>query len=268
MNQETIFVQTDPAFDIVLESLRELRNQDRLQVIHVQAATLTDIESNDDDEDRRLIFGGEREDLANSAFGRTASAVIRMCMLEAAGVPRRLWPTLGPNTGRRNKNNLENPLRDDNNQPLARNFHLANNRVTARRYWSKYDHIYPHFRIEDEIGQVPLNEQVSIPSMMLIFRGNCTEVVEITTTFTATPRGEQQFDSYIHVICIVREIAASTERCKDEEFTRQLKELMVPVKMQGEYFKKMTEVEKKTGLTPAWQLPIAQFAKLSTIQYV
>lgn len=24
----------------------------------------------------------------------------------------------------------------------------------------------------------------------------------------------------------------------------------------------MTEVEKKTGLTPAWQLPIAQFAKL------
>ena len=92
MNPDTIFVQTDPAFNIVLQSLKELRDQNRLQETHVQAATLTNIESNDDDEDRRLMFGGEREELANSAFGRTASAVVRMCMLEVAGVPRSLWP--------------------------------------------------------------------------------------------------------------------------------------------------------------------------------
>ena len=99
MNQETIFVQTDPAFNIVLESLRELKNQNRLQESHVQAATLTNIESNDDDEDRRFMFGGKKKALAKSAFGRTASAVVRMCMLEAAGVPRDLpWPKVGPNT--------------------------------------------------------------------------------------------------------------------------------------------------------------------------
>ena len=186
MNQETIFVQTDPAFNIVLDSLTELRNQNRLQVIHVQAATLTNVESKDDDEDRRCKFGGKRKGVTNSAFGRTASAVVCICMLEEAGVPRRLWPEVGKNTRPRNEAKLQNPLRDDKNQPLARNFHLANIMVTAKRYWSKYDQIYPHFRIEDEISQVDLKRQVGIPSMMLIFRRNFTEFVEITTTFTAT----------------------------------------------------------------------------------
>ena len=260
MNQETIFVQTDPAFNIVLDSLTELRNQNRLQVIHVQAATLTDIESNDDDKDRRFMFGGKKEKLTISAFGRTASAVVCICMLEEAGVPRRLWPEVGKNTRPRNEAKLQNPLRDDKNQPLARNFHLANIMVTAKRYWSKYDQIYPHFRIEDEISQVDLNEQISLPSMMLIFRGNFTEVVEITTTFTATPRGRQQFDSYVHAICIVREIVVSTEEGNDGKFTKQLKE-MIPIEIQKEYFEEMTKVEKKTGLTPAWQLPDA-FVKL------
>ena len=168
----------------------------------------------------------------------------------------RRWP-MGPKTGSRNKAKLQNPLTDENYRPLARNFHLANNRDTARRYWSKYDHIYPHFRIEHEIG----HEQFSKPSMMLILRGNFNEVVEITTTFTFTPRGEQQSDSYIHVICIVREIVVSTEEGNDSEFTKQLKTLMVPLDLPGEYFEEMTKVEKKTGLTPAWQLPDL-FAKL------
>lgn len=96
-------------------------------------------------------------------------------------------------------------------------------------------------------------------STMLIFRGNFTEVVEITTTFTATPRGQQQFDSYIHVICIVSKIVASAEKGNDGKFTRQLKELMVPVEIPKEYFEEMTKVEKETDLT-LWQLSNA-FAK-------
>lgn len=156
MNEETIFVQTDPAFNIVRESLIELREQNRLRFIHVQAATLTNIESNYEDDERK--FGGKRKGLANSAFGRTASAVVRMCMLEAAGVPRLLpWPKEGDNTRKRNETKIQNPLTDDNNQPLERKFHLADNRRTARRYWSKYDHIYPQIRIEGEISQVPFD---------------------------------------------------------------------------------------------------------------
>ena len=36
----------------------------------------------------------------------------------------------------RNEAKLQNPLKDINDEPLARNFHLANNRDTARRYLS------------------------------------------------------------------------------------------------------------------------------------
>ena len=241
MNQEFIFVQTDPAFNIVLKCLKELREEKRLQVTHYQMAELRDIESNDDSEDRNFMFGGEGVN-PNHAFGRTASAIVRMCMLEAAGVPRRLWPALGRNAGRRNKGKLHNPL---GQQP--RGFCLATTARTARQYWRKYNQLYPHFRIEDEVDEVDLNTQISIPSMMLIFRG-FTEVVEITTTFKATRREDQQFDSYIHVICIVRKISVPTEEGNDGRFTRQLKELMVPVEIQEEYFEDMTKVKEDEGL--------------------
>lgn len=83
--------------------------------------------------------------------------------------------------------------------------------------------------------------------MMLIFRG--TEVVEITTTFTATPRGEQRFDSHITVVCMVREITAesSAER-PDGECTKLLKKLMKPVHISDAYFTKMTELKKGDDL--------------------
>ena len=91
---------------------------------------------------------------------------------------------------------------------------------------------------------------------MLIFRSNFTEVIEITTTFTATPRENQQFHSYIYVVCIVREISESTEEDEDGEFTRQLKELMVPVEIEEQYFKEVTKVKKMKDIDLA-------FAKLN-----
>lgn len=166
-----------------------------------------------------------------------------MCMLEAAGVPKKLWPKLGINTDRRNKAKLHNPL---GQQP--RGFCLANDKDIARRYWSKYDHLYPHFRIEDEVCKTDLNTQISMNGMMLIFRENFTEVVEITTTFSATPKENKQFDSYIHVICIVRKICESTEEGNDGKFTRQLKELIVPVEVQKKYFEDMTKVKAEEDL--------------------
>lgn len=198
------------------------------------------IESNDPDEDRRFMFGGQGD--TKLAFGRTASAVVRMCMLEATGVPQSAWPKPGEQTSKRNKAKLHNPLGEQ------RLFRLADYKDRARHYWSKYDQLYPHFRIQDEVRQVALNKQASIPSMMLIFRGNFTEVIEVTTTFNATPRGEQQFDSYIHVSCIVRKISAPTGEVEDGKFTRRLKELMVPVEIQEEYFEEMTKVKKGTSL--------------------
>ena len=82
--------------------------------------------------------------------------------------------------------------------------------------------------------------------MMLIFRGNFTEVVEITTTFTATPKGEQQFESYIHVVCAVRKITAeSSAEHPDGECTKLLKKLIKPVQISDAHFTKMTEIKKE-----------------------
>ncbi len=243
MNQETIFVQTDPAFNVVLQALTELRNQDRLPVRHYQTASLENIESNDESDDRRLLFGGETEAYANAAFGQTASAVVRMCMLEAAGVPRALWPRMSPTSERRNKANLN---REVVLQPL---FCLADNRPDARRYWCKYDQLYPHFLIEHEVSQVannPNNVQATMPSMMLIFRDNFTELVEITTTFTATSMGGQEFNSYIHVTCIVRKIIEGDH--EDGSFTKQLKELMQPVHIQAKYYEGLKKVKEPKDL--------------------
>ncbi|KAL9951513.1 hypothetical protein ACROYT_G044187 [Oculina patagonica] len=247
MYPETIFVQTDPAFNVVLRSLTELGNQNRLQVTHFQTASLQNIESNDESDDRRLLFGGiageENANVAFVAFGRTASAVVRMCMLEAANVERSFWPSMGEHSGRRNRAKVVRVVLQQR-QP---DFRLANDENSARRYWSRYDQLYPHFLIEHEVSQVannPNNVQATMPSMMLIFRDNFTELVEITTTFTATPMGGQEFNSYIHVTCIVREIIEG----KDGESTKQLKMLGQPVHIQDKYFEEMTKVKEAKDL--------------------
>ena len=244
MDQETIFVQTDPAFDVVLQSLLELNKQDRLQLTNFQTASLENIESSNGDGK----FGGKRATLANSAFGRTASAIVRMCMLEAAGVPRRLWPKSSGGSDPRNRAKLVNQvMKPDHEQPVS--FCLANNENAARFYWSKFDHIYPHFRIEHEVRQVTLNRQISMPSMMLIFRRSFTEVVKITTTFTATRKGEQQFESYIHVVCAVRKITAeSSAEHPDGEYTKLLRKLMNPVQTSDAHFTKIKELKKGDDL--------------------
>ena len=56
MEGETIFIQTDPAFQVVLATTRELKNRNRLHVTRCQTASITDIESNGQREDHRLVF--------------------------------------------------------------------------------------------------------------------------------------------------------------------------------------------------------------------
>ena len=71
-----------------------------------------------------------------------------------------------------------------------------------------------------------------MPSMMLIFRNNFTELIEITTTFDATRREKHRFNSYVHVACIVREIREG----EDGPHTIHLKALMQPFNISVEYF--------------------------------
>ena len=223
MEGETIFVQTDPAFRVALEATRELRN--RLQPTRCQTAVITDIESNHQRDDHRFVF-----DFVS--FGRTASAVVRMCMLEAVGIGRTLWPRIGLHSDPRNRKKVERVVQSS---PL---FCLANDRNTARHYWSQYDRLYPHFLIEDAVSGLDIDQEESMPSIMLILRNNFTEMIEIITTFTAKRRAEHRFESRVHVTCIVREIREGG----DGPYTIRLKELMQPLNISVEYFDRVMEI--------------------------
>ena len=250
MAQEIIFVQTDPSFDIVLRSLNELNSQGRLQVTHHQTAVIPRIQSNNPHDDNRYLFGAENESCIQS-FARTASAVARMCMLRATNVHEDHWPKIGALSESRNKATLQDP---GQNQVPGGNFTLAQTRAEAKRYYSKYDHLYPHFLIEHELMSVGTNHEAFLPSMMLIIESNFTQVVEITTTFCAKrlPRVINRFHGYIHVVCIVRSIDEGAD-VTDEKFTKLLKGLV-----QGdsdgkrfsvkEYFEVLSKATKKKDL--------------------
>ncbi|PFX11861.1 hypothetical protein AWC38_SpisGene24274 [Stylophora pistillata] len=210
MPQDIIFAETDPAFKAVILAVNELRKMKRLKVRHFQNASITNIQSNDDSDDKRFMFGGD------SAFGRTASAVIRMCMLEAAGVKPGFWPTIGRNTAKRNKAELKTK-QVIGAGPLP----LGKSKQKAREYWCKYDQLYPHFLIEDEVRKV-----------------------EIDKEFTAKPKGDQVFESSVHVSYIVQDIQPG----KDGKDVKQLKEFMSPAKIRDEYFQEVFKVKNETDV--------------------
>lgn len=227
MAQETIFVQTDPSFDIVLRSLNELNARRRLEVTHIQTAVIERIQSDKSHHDNRYLFGAQNNSCIQS-FARTASAVARMCMLRATNVEEKHWPKIGALSASRNKNMLNG---QGQNQVLGvGKFVLATNEDAARWYYSKYDHLYPHYRIEEKVRSAAVNQEVSLPSMMLIISSNFTRVVEITTAFRATHRRRRvinRFHCYINVVCIVRSIKEQAdENGSDGPFTQLLRGLV------------------------------------------
>ena len=197
---ETIFLQTDTAFNAVLLAIKELGDKKRLHVKHCQRAWIQGIESNDKDDNKKDVFGGERAKTKDVFhFSQTASAVVRMCMLEAVGIHQDLIPRIGEFSHKRNCNKMEKEVLIE---PL---FCLAEDKEKARYYWSKYDQLYPHFRIQEEVGQAKTEKkEAKMPSMMLIFSNDIKRVIEITTTFTAKPEQHFKFKSYVNVTCIVR----------------------------------------------------------------
>ena len=98
--QEWIFMQTHPLFDLALNALIELNNASRVKNQHVQTVQLERIESNNERDENK--FGGGPIVSPVAAFRRTASSVIRMCMLEATQINVKFWPFLGPRTQLRN----------------------------------------------------------------------------------------------------------------------------------------------------------------------
>jgi hypothetical protein len=260
MDAVHIFANIDPQFNIALEVLRELNNQGRLEITNVQRAWLDEsIQSNNDNDANRFIFGGHHalnNGQSAAAFGQTASAVFRMVMLRAVQMQENVWPALRANSKRRNKASLQFEVVFSalaNNEP----FMLLENPVvnTARMYWSRYDHVFPHFLIQSEVLE-NVGNPVYFNNMMLIFRNEFTEVIEITTNANATmnpPKTENgTFDSYVHVLCTRRKIKNKQEDIKGGKF-ETMKKLIKPVKISKDHIDNVLEKFKKRDGDDDWQ---------------
>jgi hypothetical protein len=223
MEGDFIIANLDPLFRIAQDALDELDEQDRLEVLKSQRSWLHAIQSNVSGDDNIFKFG--------SAFGRTISVVFRMVMLRAVQIKETSWPALGELTQIRNKESLRFAVSPQGSVPFKLLDEEDDTKETARVYYGKYDHSFPHHFLESEL---PKNEgkMVNFGNKMLIFRDDFNEVIEIITEAHATmhpPRWElDEFDSYVKVKCIQKIINPGD----DGEYFQQLKEDLVLAKQE------------------------------------
>lgn len=196
---EFIFLQTDPTFNLVLLAMRQLQEKRRLPVgqMQQQRAFIRRIERAADDGENAARYTWN----STYNFARTASACFRMAMLEAAGIPRNCWPVI---QGFQQNTHVDNM----DHEPAEMNFHLANDCDRAKTFWSEYDRLYPANYITLKYTETAEGESVPLNSMMVIFRNDFTEMIEITTT-VRLQRGANNahvYNASVHVLCIKRQI--------------------------------------------------------------
>ena len=211
VKDDCILVQTDCTFNIALIVIKSLSNDNVLQVCSYKVVTIDNIESNDPDDHYSLRFGGGKGRYLQY-FAKTASSVLRMMMLESVNASR--WrPGIGKHSDRRNRQKMQFQRFV---QPGHREFVIAATKSAAEEYYTYYDHLHPHFKIEHEISfaQSADDGWRRMPqSMMLIFRRNFTEVIEIDTSLWVSYQpnawpwtGPGTFHSKAQVGCFVRDV--------------------------------------------------------------
>ena len=202
---DCIVVQTDFAFDIVNRLITKLNNDHQLELQSMQDVQIKNIRSNNQREDSSLVFGSAQ------SFARTTSSVLRMCMLRSANVPGDLYPNLRKHSMRRNEAAMDYSQTDGNE------FVLTTNKDRAREYYSHYDQLYPHFKIEDQLCTAEQNQLKKIPgTMMFIFRRNFSEIIAFDTSLQVKycPKdGGHSYESFAHVNCLVRKICDPNHVC-------------------------------------------------------
>ena len=200
---EYIIVQTDTRFSPVLLFLADLKMKDCLPVQSVQEAVIENIESANENDADRFVFGGQVADMKVQAFCRTASSALRMCMMRSANMTP--YPNLSVKSLQRNRNKMQYT------QSYGERFTLTINPVATRMYFSRYDHLHPHFLLAHLYkAALPTRWWTMGLTMMLIFRKDFTEYIEFTTAFCAGERSDIKvgtFKSYVKVTCIFRKIS-------------------------------------------------------------
>ena len=202
---DCVLLQTDITFNLAIEILNCLQRDNQLGVRSYQVVTIENIESDDRLVPYRFRFGGAHAaspPKCIQSFARTASAVLRMMMGQSVNAG--FSPKLGAQSDRRNRSKM---VCQSQGEPFV----LAQDKLTMMEYYSYYDHLHPHFKLEYLFTSAQPTEWWYMPiTMMLIFRKNFTEVIEISTTLQAGLRpqyGPGIFQSFANVRCIVRSIS-------------------------------------------------------------
>ena len=224
---DCIVVQTDFAFDLILSIIAQLNKDRQLHLQSVQNVQIENIRSNNKDDEFK--FGGKHAHKVGKrmqSFARTATSVLRMCMLRSANVPAYCYPELGEYSKPRNLAVMR--YFPNKVYMFCQEFVLTTNRERAREYYSYYDHLYPHFRIEDQLLKAQPKQLVFIPeTMMLIFRENFSEIIAFNTSLRVRYWPNYQpniidgspydiggrYESFANVVCQVNKICNPDHVC-------------------------------------------------------
>ena len=224
MEGDRIFVSINPYYShLIKEKLSLLKPE----TTNHQTCKLDAVQSNAKDENSKLAFGGNLNKTRRtpgqraSAFGRTASAVFRMVMLKAVQIPENHWPNIGERTKTRNDAAMRFEVIKRNDNATFQLLNSSNNtKKNARKYWSHYDQMFPHFLIEDEVLK---HKETKVPfkNTMFILRESARQVIEITTEAYATMYPplklgwkEGEFHCEVEVSCICKTFDQNDENAK------------------------------------------------------
>ena len=218
--EEYIFLNVEPV-NIAVRAFQELKNLERLQnggrIETYKQHEEEDIKTSNS-EKPYISYSEDEKNIRSWAYqlGRRASAVFRMTMLRATGIDKKFWP--------KNK-----PLYDayDTAGKQSQNLNLLDveNKIAARRYYSKYDQVFPFSIIQHKVFEKK-GKKVKFGNTMLIFRKNFREVIEIETNASVKlyKRVEdgRNFKGSVKVVCTRYKIQDGVKW----EFPKKLKKMI------------------------------------------
>lgn len=210
LSHDCILLRTDVSFDLAVQVTNELKLAGLLQLVTTQDASIVNIRSANND----FIFGGRAAGHGKRVqqFARTAQSVLRMFMLASAGVSDKLQPNFDSRAHNFEVGKVTCIFGPE--------FVLADDKITAKKYYSSFDHLYPHFSIEEQLSKGCRMVTVQ-PSgvVMLIFQNNFTKVIEFDVTYDVyydelvnAEKYEKQWhelkfhQSNVHIVCSVYNI--------------------------------------------------------------
>ena len=195
MEGKSVFINTDPAFMVINDMVRECSQQGRLVVVAMNRAFSNRIHGNcrDDMPDWGVSHFPRWHD-----FARTAGAVMRDYMLHATGMVTLFDPT------------YRNPGKTRNREGMTVNgvaINMAATKFEARCLASEFDRLFPHFVIERNLLDIEPGAIRQLHTLMYVLDENQPVLYHIVANMTVTFRGRDVLGKLVDArpfVCAIR----------------------------------------------------------------